>query len=207
MHRFISPLPRVFHSWIVVVVGLGLWAGDARGQASSVIRLSPEDRERGLNGAQKNFYFTTKENPTDDDYVNAGYFGQRLRPYLAGNQQALDDLNRYRRQKWMFLAERLTFVGALATYGAQTLSGNGDKPRYFRDPQKVTLGIAAVSLLSNVFITRYTNQHFQRAVEAHNADKAPVHGVGLLRRLAPSGIGLAAAPTGQPRLALRWQLR
>jgi hypothetical protein len=63
---------------------VGLWAGDARGQASSVIRLSPEDRQRGVSGAQKNFYFTTKEDPTDDDYVNASYFGQRLRPYLAG---------------------------------------------------------------------------------------------------------------------------
>ena len=75
--------------------------------------------------------------------MNAGYFGQRLRPYLAGNQQALDDLNHYRRQKWLFLAERLTFVGAIATYGAQTLSGNADKPQYFSDPQKVTLNIAA----------------------------------------------------------------
>jgi hypothetical protein len=117
MHLFSSPLLRVFRTWMVVVV-LGLWAGDARGQTSSVIRLSPEDRQRGVsgvNGAQKNFYFTTKEDPTDDDYVNASYFRQRLWPYLAGSRQALDDLDRYRRQKWMFLAERLTFVGAIAT--------------------------------------------------------------------------------------------
>lgn len=205
MYRPVLLLPGAFRSFILLIV-LALWAGNASGQAGSFIQLSPEDKERGLNGVQKNFYFTTTASPTDADYVNAGYFGQRLRPYLAGNQEALDDLNRYRRQKWIFLAERFTFVGAIATYGAQVLTGDSDKLQYFSDPQKVTLGVAAISLLSNVFITRRTNQHFQRAVEAHNAGLPEARQTGFLQRLAPSGIGVAA-PTGQLQLALRWQLR
>ncbi len=176
-------------------------------QSPPTIQLSPEDQNRGLNGVQKNFYFTTKESPTDDDYQNAGYFGQRLRPYLVGNAEALDNLNNYRRQKWLFLAERAAFMSSVAIYGAQVLNGDGDQ-QYFNDVQKVTIGVAAVSLLSNIFITRHTNEHFERAVNAHNAGFPAARGTGsLLRRLAPSGVGLAAAPTGHPQLAFRWQLR
>lgn len=176
-------------------------------QGFTTIKLSPEDENRGLNGVQKNFYFTTKDSPSDDDYQNAGYFGQRLRPYLAGNNEALENLNLYRRQKWLFLAERAVFIGSVATYGAQVLQGEGEQ-RYFSNGQKVTIGLAAASLLSNIFITRHTNEHFERAVNAHNAGQPAAHRTGsLIRRLTPNGIGVAAAPTGQPQLALRWQIR
>ena len=157
-------------------------------QTVSSIKLSPEDQNRGLNGVQKNFYFTTKEKPTDSDYQNAGFFGQRLRPYLKDNTEALENLNLYRRQKWLFLSERLVFVGGVAAYGAQVLSGDGEQ-RYFSNPQKVTLGIIGVSLLSNVFITRHTNEHFERAVNAFNAGQPAAHRTGsLFQRLAPSAL-------------------
>lgn len=175
-------------------------------QGFTTIKLSPEDENRGVNGVQKNFYFTTKESPSDDDYQNAGYFGQRLRPYLAGNNEALENLNLYRRQKWLLLTERVVFVSAVATYGAQVLRGDGEQ-RYLDNRQKVVIGVAAASLLANVFITRHTNEHFERAVNAYNAGQPAAQRTGsLLQRLAPSAIGVAA-PTGQPQLALRWQIR
>lgn len=170
------------------------------------ISLSPEDKGRGLNGVQHNFFFTTSaEAPQDKDYTNAGFFGQRLRPYLAASPEALDDLNRYRRQKWLYLGERLTFVGAVAFYGQQVLAGGGEQ-QYFRNTQKVAIGVAAFSLLSNMLITRHTNEHFQRAVDAHNAGLSSAHS-GLLQRFTPASIGLAAAPSGHPLLALRWNVR
>jgi hypothetical protein len=169
------------------------WAGSA---------WPTEDQGRSLNGSQKNFYFAPQGST---NYQNAGFFGQRLRPYLAGNAQALEHLNSYRQQKWMFLAERLTFVGSLGFYGQQVLAGEGDQ-RYFSNPQKVALGVAAASLLANVFITRNTNTHFQRALEAHNAGMPSAHR-GVFERLAPTGVGFTAAATGQPQLALRWSLR
>lgn len=171
-------------------------------QTPTILRLSPEDQGRGLNGSQKNFYFAPQGT---NEYQNAGFFGQRLRPYLAGNTQALEHLNSYRQQKWLFLAERLTFVGALGFYGQQVLAGEGEQ-RYFSNPQKVAIGVAAASLLANVFISRNTNTHFQRAVEAHNASWPAARG-GLFQRLSPAAVGLTAAPTGQPQLALRWNLR
>ncbi|WP_133271631.1 hypothetical protein [Hymenobacter radiodurans] len=128
-----------------------------------------------------------------------------MRPYLAGNTQALEHLNSYRQQKWLFLAERLTFVGALGFYGQQVLAGEGEQ-RYFSNPQKVAIGVAAASLLANVFISRNTNTHFQRAVEAHNAGWPAARG-SLFQRVSPTAVGLTAAPTGQPQLALRWNLR
>jgi hypothetical protein len=205
MNSLRLPLPRLFRPVAIVFCGLIGSAAYAQ-QTPSTIQLSPEDQGRGLNGVQKNFYFTTKASPKEDDYENAGFFGQRLRPYVAGNAEALDNLNRYRRQKWLFLAERVVFVGAVATYGSQVLGTDGDA-RYFSAPQRVTIGIAAVSLLSNVFITRHTNEHFVRAVEAHNGSLPSARRQGLMQRLAPSGIGMAVAPAGQPQLALRWQLR
>jgi hypothetical protein len=204
MYRSVASLASVIRPSLVLFAGL--WAGTAFGQAGTIIQLSPEDQDRGQNGVQKNFYFTTKVAPTDDDYQNAGYFGQKLRPYLAGNPEALDNLDRYRRQKWLFLAERLTFVGSVAVYGAQTFSGDGEQ-HYFSNPQKVTLGVAAVSLLSNIFITRRTNEHFMRAVDAQNAGPSTAGHTGVWHRLAPAGIGVSATPAGQPLLALRWQLR
>ena len=65
------------------------------------IQLSPEDKARGQNGAQRNFFFTTTASTREEDYKSAGFFGQRLRPYLAGNQEALANLNSYRLQKWL----------------------------------------------------------------------------------------------------------
>lgn len=191
---------------VVLFFALMLLAGVVRAQqVPSVIQLSPEDKERGGNGMQKNFFFTTGLGTTEKEYQNAGFFGQKLRPYLTGNQEALDNLNRYRRQKWLFLAERFTFVGALGLYGEQVLAKDSEQ-QYFNNTQKVAAGVAVFSLLSNVLITRNTNSHFQRAVEAYNAGMPAAH-TGMLQRLQPSSVGLAAAPTGRPMLALTWNLR
>jgi hypothetical protein len=181
------------------------YAQQAPANEAPYIRLSPEDQARGSNGAQRNFFFTTGESTREEDYKNAGFFGQRLRPYLAGNQEALSNLNSYRVQKWLYLGERLTFVGAVAFYSQQVLAGDGDQ-QYFQNTQKAAIGVAAVSLLSNIFITRHTNERFQRAVEAHNAGLSSAHNGGL-NRFAPSAVGLAAAPGGYPLLALRWNVR
>jgi hypothetical protein len=173
---------------------------------NTIIRLSPEDQARGLNGVQKNFFFSTGlGTQKEEDYKSAGFFGQRLRPYLAGNQEALNELNNYRRQKWMFLAERLTFVGAVGLYGQQVLAKT-EVQQYHNNTQKVAVGIAAASLLSNIFISRHTNEHFQRAVEAHNAG-LPAARTGALQMLRPSTVGLTASQWGQPQVALSWNLR
>lgn len=174
-------------------------------QTPTIIRLAPEDQNRGLNGAQKNFYFTTDQDTKQDNYQNAGFFGQRLRPYLSGNPEALASLNDYRQQKWLFLAERLTFVGAVGLYSQQVLARD-EKQQYFNNTQQVAVGVAAMSLLSNIFISRNTNGHFQRAVAAYNAG-TPAARTGILYQLKPSTVGLAASRTGQPMLALRWNLR
>ncbi|MBX0291255.1 hypothetical protein K3G63_12450 [Hymenobacter sp. HSC-4F20] len=193
----------VRRSVLVASCALGLTLSAHAQQSATVIRLSPEDQQRGLNGVQKNFFFTTGDGSTEKEYQSAGFFGQRLRPYLAGNEEALDNLNRYRRQKWMYLAERLTFVGAVGLYSQQVLSLD-EKQQYFNGTQKVAAGIALGSLLSNIFISRNTNSHFQRAVEAHNAGLPAARTGAVLR---PSAVGLTASATGRPLLALTWNLR
>lgn len=207
------PQPLLKHTFSVLrrsalatTCAFGLVLSAHAQQAPTIIKLAPEDKERGLNGVQKNFYFTTgAAGTTEADYKSAGFFGQRLRPYLAGNQEALQNLNSYRRQKWLFMAERLTFVGAVGVYGQQVLAQE-KKEEYFNNTQQVAIGVAAFSLLSNIFISRNTNSHFQRAVEAHNAGM-PAARTGILYQLRPSTMGLAASRSGQPMLALRWNLR
>ena len=149
---------------------------------------------------QKNFYFATD---TSTDYHNAGFFGQKLRPYLAGNPEALAYLNDYRRQKTMLLVERLVFVSSVGLYGQQILAG--DERQYFNNTQKVAAGVAVISLISNAFISRHTNAHLQRAVETYNSMLPGRHG--YWQRLRPTSVGLAATPAGRPLLALRWNLR
>lgn len=205
-HLLLNHTPSVLRrSVLAAACALGLSVSAQAQQIPAVIKLAPEDKERGLNGVQKNFYFTTGAGTTEDEYQSAGFFGQRLRPYLAGNQEALDNLNSYRRQKWLFVAERLTFVGAVGVYGQQVLAQE-KKEEYFNTTQQAAIGVAAFSLLSNIFISRNTNSHFQRAVEAHNAGM-PAARTGVLYQLRPSSVGLAASRTGQPMLALRWNLR
>ncbi|SES85620.1 hypothetical protein [Hymenobacter actinosclerus] len=192
---------RHFAALLVCLLGL---ASGVHAQQTGPIRLAPDDQQRGLNGVQKNFYFSLSQNPAEADYQSAGFFGQRLRPYLAGEPDALAALNRYRRQKTLFLAERLVFVGAVGLYGQQVLAAP-DRQQYFNNTQKVAIGVAAASLLSNIFVSRNTNTHFQRAVEAHNAGRTASR-TGLLRQLQPHAVGLGASATGRPLLALSWQL-
>ncbi|MBB4599958.1 hypothetical protein HNQ93_000562 [Hymenobacter luteus] len=199
--RFSSVVRRTI---LVASCSFGLALGAHAQQAPTVIRLSPEDQQRGLNGVQKNFFFTISNGSTEAEYQSAGFFGQRLRPYLAGNEEALDNLNRYRRQKWLFLAERLTFVGAVGLYSQQVLALD-EKQQYFNNTQKAAAGIALASLLSNVLISRNTNSHFQRAVEAYNAGH-PAARTGAVQ-LRPSAVGLTASRTGHPLVAFTWNLR
>lgn len=183
---------------------LALGTGIAHAQQLTLpeghIRLSPEDASRGLNGLQKNFWFAQGNSA---NYQNAGFFGQRLRPHIKDDAQALASLNRYRRQKWLFLSERLVFVGALGLYSQQVLAR--DERQYFNNPQKAAIGVAVGSLLANALITRNTNQHFMRAVEAHNATLPAALRIGM-KRIKPDLLGVVA-PTGQPQLLVGWTLR
>lgn len=167
----------------------------------NAIRLSPEDQDRGLNGVQRNFWFSTSSG-SKDDYQNAGFFGQRLRPYLT-DEQALASLNRYRRQRWLFLGERAVFVGAAGLYAQQVFSA--DEAQYFNNTQKVAVGVALGSLLANALITRRTNQHFMRAVDGQNASSPSARRMGMERAM-PNLLGVTA-PTGRPQLLVGWTLR
>ena len=165
------------------------------------IQLLPEDAERGFNGPQHNFDFLAP-GTSGNNYKSAGFFGQDLRPYLAGNPEALAHLNDYRRQKTLFLIDRLVAVGAFGLYGQQIL-GNGER-QYFNTTQQAAIGLFAASALATIFINRNTNSHLKRAVMAHNTSIAHHSPWPHLR---PAAMGLAASPTGQPLLALRWALR
>ncbi|KAA9338700.1 hypothetical protein F0P96_07720 [Hymenobacter busanensis] len=175
-------------------------AQESAPQQPATIRLSPEDVERGLNGPQKNFWFATG---ASQEYQNAGFFGQRLRPYISDDAEAVANLNRYRRQKWLYLGERFVFLGALSLYGQQVLAK--DEWQYFNNTQKAAVGVAVGSLLANALITRHTNQHFVRSVEAHNATLPAARRMGMERAL-PNLLGVTA-PTGRPQLLVGWSLR
>ncbi|MBH8570606.1 hypothetical protein KB206_17065 [Microvirga sp. STS02] len=184
-----------------IILSVSLLAPALAQQAPGSIRLSPEDEGRGLGGPQHNFDFLAP-GASGDNYQTAGFFGQKLRPYLAGNADALAHLDEYRRQKTFFLIDRLVAVGSFGVYGQQILA-HGDRV-YFNSTQQVAIGVFATSLIATIFINRNTNSHLQRAVKSFNQDVA--HG-GTWQRLQPAAIGFAAAPTGQPLLSLRWALR
>lgn len=182
-------------------LGIGVAAPAWAQQAPATIRLLPEDAERGLNGHQHNFYFLPP-GVEGEKYVNAGFWGQKLRPYVAHSPTALASLNDYRRQKNLYLLDRVVVLGAVGVYGHQVFAAGF--PTYFNGIQQVAVGTFAVGMLASLFITRHTNEHLQRAVAEANA--TPAQG-SLWPRLRPTDIGLGRAATGQPLLTLRWALR
>ena len=203
MHKNIQPAAAQW--WLrcltIMTLSISLQCPALAQKEFSSIQLLPEDAARGPNGPQHNFDFRAPD--TDGDkYQSAGFFGQKLRPYLAGNPEALARLADYRRQKTLFLVDRLLAVGAFGLYGQQIFA-NGEA-QYFNNPQKVAIGLFTTSVLATVFINRNTNSHLQRAVTTYNTGLAHRGG---WPRLRPTALGLAAGPTGQPLLALRWALR
>jgi hypothetical protein len=192
---------RLIHFATVLIFALALVQPTLAQQTPATIRLLPEDQQRGHNGHQHNFYFLPP-GVTGENYESAGFFGQRLRPYLAGNPEALSNLNAYRRQKTLFLLDRLVSVGALGLYGQQVFA-NGEA-QYFNNTQKVAGGIFVTSLLATLLINNNTNLYLQRSVEAYNVGRARSS---VWPRLRPSAVGLSSSSTGQPQLALRWDVR
>lgn len=168
----------------------------------TTIRLSPEDLERGQSGVQQNFYFLPPGKTGEDNYKSAGFFGGGLRPYLAGDAEALSSLNDYKRQKTLYLVDKAVLLGALGLYASQVF-GHGDA-QYTNGTQIAAGGIAVASLVGSIFINRNTNEYLKQAVDSYNTNAPGAHGT-LWPRLRPSGLGLAV-PSGHPVLALRWQL-
>jgi hypothetical protein len=194
-------------SWLAaasVAAGLGLNTQPAAAQQAppTTIRLSPEDLERGQSGVQQNFYFLPPGKIGEDNYKSAGFFGGGLRPYLAGDTEALSSLDGYKRQKTLYLVDKVVLVGAVGLYASQVF-GHGDA-QYFNTTQQVAAGLAVASLVGSIFINRNTNEYLKQAVDSYNTNAPGAHGA-LWPRLRPSGLGLAAQG-GHPVLALRWQL-
>jgi hypothetical protein len=171
--------------------------------AFSTIRLSPEDLARGQQGVQQNFFFLPP-GKTGEDYQSAGFFGQKLRPYISSNPEAVTELNHYRRQKTLYLIDKGLLVGAVAVYASQVFS-HGD-PVYFNSTQRVAAGVGVVSILATIFINRHTNEYLQQAVDNYNSGPTAGRKGALWPRLRPAGVGLAGTPQGQPVVALHWQL-
>lgn len=191
-------------SVFLVALAVGAPRLAAAQTAPATIRLQPDDAARGLSGPQHNFYFLPP-GKTGEDYQNAGFFGQKLRPYLGTNAEALNHLADYRRQKTLFLADRLVAVGALGLYGSQVFAKDGSQ-QYFNGTQQVAVGLFVASLLATIPINRHTNEHLQQALTAYNSGLTGAHGT-WWQRYSPSTAGLRLGPQRTPLLALAWGLR
>jgi len=170
----------------------------------TTIRLSPEDQERGQYGAQRNFFFLPPGQTGEDNYQSAGFFGQKLRPYLKASPTALTELDKYSRQKTLYLIDRGVLLGSVIFYGSQVFKDG--EAQYLRDTQQVAIGAAAVSLVATLFINRHTNEYLKQAVDTYNTDGAATRHGALWQRLRPAGVGIGATAQGAPTLGLRWQL-
>ncbi|RZK33102.1 MAG: hypothetical protein EOO57_13875 [Hymenobacter sp.] len=171
----------------------------------NTIRLSPEDQERGSHGSQSNFFFLPPGQTGEDNYKSAGFFGQKLRPYIKNSPEAVAELNKYSRQKTLFLIDRGVVLSAVVVYGVQVFAHSGDA-QYFNSTQQVAIGAAAVGLIATLFINHRTNDYLKQAVDNYNTDPAAAKHGALWQRLRPAGVGLGATAQGQPTLGLRWQL-
>jgi hypothetical protein len=177
------------------------WAQQA---APATIRLSPEDLERGRYGSQSRFFFLPPGKKGEDDYQSAGFFGQKLRPYISSSPTAVAELNNYSRQKTLYLIDKGLLVGSVIVYASQVF--REDEAQYFTTTQQVAAGAAVVSLVATLFINRHTNEYFKQAVDNYNSDLPAGRRGTLWPRLRPNGLGVATITQGTPVLALWWQL-
>lgn len=199
-----NPIPRSYFIVFLLALTISAPRPAAAQTGPATIRLQPDDAARGLNGPQHNFYFLPP-GATGEDYQNAGFFGQKLRTYLSPNAEALIHLNDYRRQKTLFLADRIVAVGALGLYGSQVFAKDGGQ-QYFNGAQQVAAGLFVASILATIPINRHTNQYLQRAVAAHNDGLTNAHGT-WWQRWSPSTAGLRLGAQSTPLLALGWGVR
>ncbi len=196
--------------WFTPILAASLTAGltttaQAQQKAPATIRLSPEDLERGQYGRQRSFFFIPPGVAvSEDNYKSAGFFGQKLRPYLQNSPTAVAQLDKYRHQKTLFLVDKGVFLSSVVVYATQVF-GHGEN-QYFNGTQQVAAGVAVVSLLGTLFINRNTNSYLQQAVDNYNTDLPSSRHGALWPRLRPTGWGVAATAQGQPVVGLRWQL-
>jgi hypothetical protein len=198
-------LSRVYR--FILLLSLTSTASIAAAQAQTkptTIRLSPEDHERGQYGAQRNFFFLPPGQLGEDNYQSAGFFGQKLRPYIKSSPTALTELDKYSRQKTLYLVDRGVLVSSVIVYGSQVF-GHGDA-QYLSGTQQVAIGAAAVSLVATLFINRHTNDYLKQAVDTYNTDGAATKRGAFRQRLRPAGVSVGATAQGAPTLGLRWQL-
>lgn len=167
------------------------------------INLTETDWGRGKNGAQANFEYTVG---LADDVHNAGFFGQRLRREMERlgtvPPESEAALNRYRRRKWLFLIERAAFVTTLTIAGADLVTPESE---LFPHSPYIMSGVAVATLLSNIIITRHTNEQLQRAVKEYQGAVFPQGPRGMLERLRPD-FGSVVPIRGGVGVAVGWQL-
>lgn len=188
----------------LIVNILGARVAQAQQAAPATIRLDPEDLERGRYGAQSRFFFLPPGKTGEDNYQSAGFFGQKLRPYISSSPTAVAELNNYRRQKTLYLVDKGLLVGSVILYASQVF--REDEAQYFTTTQQVAAGAAVVSLVATLFINRHTNEYFKQAVDNYNSDLPAGRRGAIWPRLRPTGLGVAPTAQGTPVLALRWQL-
>jgi hypothetical protein len=196
--------------WLTLVVlviicnCLGARTAWAQQAAPATIRLSPEDLERGRHGSQSRFFFLPPGKTGEDNYQSAGFFGQKLRPYINSSPTAVAELNNYSRQKTLYLVDKGLLVGSVILYASQVF--REDEAQYFTSTQRVAAGVAVVSLVATLFINRRTNEYFKQAVDNYNSDLPAQRRGAIWPRLRPTDLGVATTAQGTPVLALRWQL-
>lgn len=199
-----KPLNHWFISLSIAIIGTGFGAAPARAQQAplpATIRLSADDLERSQYGAQQNFFFLPP-GKMGENYLSAGFFGQKLRPYLSSSPNAVTELNSYRRQKMLFLIDKALLLGSAGFYASQVFKE--DKPQYFNTNQQVAASLAAISLVATLFINRHTNEYLKQAVDNYNSDLSAKKSGAVWPRLRPTSLGVAATPLGQPVLVARW---
>jgi hypothetical protein len=167
------------------------------------IDLSAEDWQRGKNGRQANFDFTIGR---DSTLRNAGFFGQRLRRSLlelgAVPPETEAALNRYRRQKWLFLGERIVFGTTMIAAGADILINQ----YAFGTSEIILTSVAVTSLITNIWVSRNTNSHLQRAVMEYQGALFPQKPTGWRPNLRPAFGGLTPQRGGGVGVAIGWNL-
>jgi len=150
-----------------------------------------------------------RERGSEENYQDIGFFGSKLKPYYAGNEQALKSFKKYRLNAYATHSTSLIGAASLVYFVGSFTPSTPDQVG-FRSDRWISLGITALSTGVYFLTIKKKQYHLYQSVKHHNQSiQKPSSNV--LESVLPSKFGFNALPAIDsdrwiPTFKIAWSL-
>ena len=135
----------------------------------------------------KKFRFREKG---ESSYRRVGSNGNRLKPYFEGNQDALNELKKYKTKRTIATFSGIAAIGSFAIFAVENLSDTEVGDPGDEGPKSTgLLGVTVGLVIIDYIFAATSNKHIINAVQKHNEKEQSKLGlsIGLMEINAPQG--------------------